>query len=328
MSHDDGEDDTESDLTDLEQRAVGYIREHGPSSTTDLVEDYGSDSIRKALINLADRGVVEKRKDPDDGRRYLYSLPDSEDAVQDDEQETGGETGAQDGDADGSESDGVWCGVCGDGPFASGRQFAGHHAGAGHDGATEPVAAPPVADGGERASNADEPGLEDDVTTGWEFECPVCDKPFDTETELSHHRSKGRCVALPDHVSEADLEEIVAEADILLEVQRELRVNRKQARGLLKRFDLADQLDAKVGRPAKTPDTDAVLEDGGPMAGETSASAICQNCGSQVTAQYARVFAPDGDPRVCPECEDKTRTPDGTVRDRRDKGQHLGSDGV
>lgn len=35
----------------------------------------------------------------------------------------------------------------------------------------------------------------------------------------------------------------------------------------------------------------------------------CQNCQSFVTADYARVFAPDGmeHPRVCPHCEDLIR---------------------
>ncbi|MFB6146151.1 MAG: hypothetical protein ABEJ08_00505 [Halobacteriaceae archaeon] len=35
----------------------------------------------------------------------------------------------------------------------------------------------------------------------------------------------------------------------------------------------------------------------------------CQNCGSFVTEQYVRVFAPDGhdQPRVCPHCEDVIR---------------------
>lgn len=35
----------------------------------------------------------------------------------------------------------------------------------------------------------------------------------------------------------------------------------------------------------------------------------CQNCGSFVTAQYVRVFTPDGEdcPRVCPDCPDKLR---------------------
>lgn len=35
----------------------------------------------------------------------------------------------------------------------------------------------------------------------------------------------------------------------------------------------------------------------------------CQNCGSFVTSEYVRVFAPEGmnNPRVCPTCEDKVR---------------------
>jgi hypothetical protein len=33
----------------------------------------------------------------------------------------------------------VWCGVCGAGPFDSLRELSGHHAGAGHDGGTDPV---------------------------------------------------------------------------------------------------------------------------------------------------------------------------------------------
>ncbi|SFL54572.1 hypothetical protein SAMN04487950_4156 [Halogranum rubrum] len=35
----------------------------------------------------------------------------------------------------------------------------------------------------------------------------------------------------------------------------------------------------------------------------------CQNCGSFVTENYVRVFAPNGaeHPRVCPHCEDKLR---------------------
>ncbi|XVH31788.1 DUF7563 family protein [Haloferacaceae archaeon DSL9] len=44
----------------------------------------------------------------------------------------------------------------------------------------------------------------------------------------------------------------------------------------------------------------------------------CQNCGSFVTSNYARVFTPTGVdcPRVCPNCEDLVR--DGsTVRAAR-----------
>lgn len=46
----------------------------------------------------------------------------------------------------------------------------------------------------------------------------------------------------------------------------------------------------------------------------------CSNCGSFVTEQYVRVFAPPGyeNVRVCPGCEDKVR--DGaSVREARSK---------
>ena len=44
----------------------------------------------------------------------------------------------------------------------------------------------------------------------------------------------------------------------------------------------------------------------------------CQNCGSHVTDVYVRVFTPDSidEPRVCPNCEDMTRSREG-VREKR-----------
>lgn len=44
----------------------------------------------------------------------------------------------------------------------------------------------------------------------------------------------------------------------------------------------------------------------------------CQNCGSHVTTVYVRVFTPDSidEPRVCPNCEDMTRSREG-VREKR-----------
>jgi hypothetical protein len=46
--------------------------------------------------------------------------------------------------------------------------------------------------------------------------------------------------------------------------------------------------------------------------------AKCRNCGSFVTESYVKVFAPNGmsRPRVCPNCEDKTREKGG-VREKR-----------
>jgi len=40
--------------------------------------------------------------------------------------------------------DDVWCGVCGDGPFAGKSPLGGHHSGAGHEGDLHPVGEPPA----------------------------------------------------------------------------------------------------------------------------------------------------------------------------------------
>ena len=44
----------------------------------------------------------------------------------------------------------------------------------------------------------------------------------------------------------------------------------------------------------------------------------CQNCGSFVTDDYVRVFAPNGmeNPRVCPNCEDMVRDGNGVRKAR------------
>jgi hypothetical protein len=70
----------------------------GETTASEIVEDYGSESAQKALGDLADRGVLERRKDPEDGRRYLYSLPDGDDDS-DAGEDGAGEVDERDGDA-------------------------------------------------------------------------------------------------------------------------------------------------------------------------------------------------------------------------------------
>jgi len=75
-------------------------------------------------------------------------------------------------------------------------------------------------------------------------------------------------------------------------------------------------------------DSETQVADGGGLVQPASASTTqptCQNCGNQVTQQYARVFTPEGveEPRACPDCEDVVRTGHNEVRLRRDKGQNL-----
>lgn len=47
----------------------------------------------------------------------------------------------------------------------------------------------------------------------------------------------------------------------------------------------------------------------------------CRGCGNHVTERYRRVFAPEDVPedavRVCPNCTDRIRAPDGTIREPR-----------
>lgn len=43
----------------------------------------------------------------------------------------------------------------------------------------------------------------------------------------------------------------------------------------------------------------------------------CDNCGEPVTERYWRVFSVDGQLGCCPECPDKIREADGTVREVR-----------
>ena len=63
------------ELTDAEQEVVDVLKDEGelPSSEIRLLTGL-SDYLAKVLSRLRDKGVLEYRKDPDDGRRYLYSL--------------------------------------------------------------------------------------------------------------------------------------------------------------------------------------------------------------------------------------------------------------
>lgn len=63
---------------------------------------------------------------------------------------------------------------------------------------------------------------------------------------------------------------------------------------------------------------DGASANGYPCGGALYTMPNCRNCESVVTEAYVRVFAPNGmkRPRVCPNCEDKTREKGG-VRQKR-----------
>jgi hypothetical protein len=63
------------ELTDAEQDVAGVLEDEGelPSSEIERISER-SGQVSNILPRLRDKGVLEYRKDPDDGRRYLYSL--------------------------------------------------------------------------------------------------------------------------------------------------------------------------------------------------------------------------------------------------------------
>jgi len=171
-------------------------------------------------------------------------------------------------------------------------------------------------------SLADDIGTGDEEDAGeWDTTCDECGAEFANPSTLQKHRRNTVCGGLPEHVDEDDYAEIVAEADTVLDVQEAFRCSRERTRTLLADRGDLEQLDAKS--PQERIEQVDLAQDGGAVASsDTAASAVCQNCDSQVTARYARVFTPEDEdnPRMCPNCEDKVRETDGTVRDNRNKG--------
>jgi len=74
----DDEEETKSpSLENKQQKIVVALLEHGESSGPELQECTGQGSgIHKHLSELAEQGLINRRDDPDDGRRRLYSLTD------------------------------------------------------------------------------------------------------------------------------------------------------------------------------------------------------------------------------------------------------------
>jgi hypothetical protein len=62
---------------------------------------------------------------------------------------------------------------------------------------------------------------------------------------------------------------------------------------------------------------------GSGLASPSASQPRCQNCGTQVTQDYVRVFAPDGieNPRMCPSCPDLVRDGSDVRRARSSKGK-------
>jgi DNA-binding MarR family transcriptional regulator len=68
---------SDADLTELQQEVVDALVEHGEQPASQLQTVTGQNSgIYDRLDALIEKGLITKRKDPDDGRRSLYALED------------------------------------------------------------------------------------------------------------------------------------------------------------------------------------------------------------------------------------------------------------
>jgi len=189
-------------VEDLEQRGVDVtIEDVGDWEHTDALQADLALELPET-INSRETVAVEG-DDPDDGPdedRQSENCGSVADGVQDraDAGDQDGEVGQADGDDEGDDAhlacpeagceyttdserglnihqtkahgdhDDVWCGVCGDGPFAGKSPLAGHHNGVGHEGDLQPVDEPP-ADGTTGGGSEDTaPEREfDDVAPDW-----------------------------------------------------------------------------------------------------------------------------------------------------------------
>ncbi|MEV0704095.1 MarR family transcriptional regulator [Saccharopolyspora sp. NPDC050389] len=66
-------------LTPSQTSVLSRLGKHGPASTSDLAAAEGvrHQSIAATLSALDKRGLIERRADPDDGRRQLVSVSDT-----------------------------------------------------------------------------------------------------------------------------------------------------------------------------------------------------------------------------------------------------------
>jgi len=297
----------------LEEQIVETLDEHGelPSSEVKLLLETSSSQYYDALSALRDAGRVESRKDPDDKRRTLYSLTDErtdehadgKDGVADpvggdDDSQIGAESDDSD-DADTDESGETYpyecsCGVTlHDGLEDDIHRTEEHGASRGSVGYLEP---------GEFEQTVEEAASPQDVADalGWGVERVL------------------RALA------------IYGLDDLLVDPDRSLAdINDFEFDGVGAGGDTDEQEAAADGGGAAVSESDDVSASDGTTdwtPGEdinadpnaTGPRRTCQNCGTSISAQYVKVYEPDGveQPRACPNCEDLVRDGNG-VRETR-----------
>lgn len=314
------------------------------------------DDRRRRLYRLADQDVEQQMEDgPDDEDRDDPTDVPEDGSEDDGSEDDGSEDADGEEDADGDEDGGpdpfrkLWCGHCGAGPYQGERALRIHHGKASHEGEIEPLEEPPEDE--EHSPPADGQGGDpvheqpegDDESTPRTCGCGVV---CETHPEYVVHRVEAHGVERTRHPGPGEFEAIVEEADSVSEIANEAGWTNQKVLRMLGVYGLGDVVggdvelsdlsewefegvgtDPGAGDPDQQP-TD--LEDAAAVefedwtGGTDEGARRCQNCGSHVNPQFAKVFEPedtenDG-PRCCPHCEDLVRTHDGEIREARSTG--------
>ena len=390
-------------------RMLDVLEEEGelPGPRIKTLTEISGQVFYDHLNFLKDKGAVEARKDPEDGRRKLYSL-----AADDDQDAEEGETVYvtsghknvfhRDEDCERAQrSSNVYerselqvddleeCTFCGGGEADDTQEG---EDGEDADESIDDLLDGPEPDGDEEEVDDADQGDADEVP---EYRSCSCGETFADSLEYYVHRTEdhGKPQQALGHLEPDEFEETVNDVDGVQELADELGFSTERTLRILNVYGLEDavgpgdveisnvndfEFDGVVddhdvatgefwcGFCGEGPlDTEAAVREHHQDEGHAGEAAIrsedpsievenastsradggvaaimsstdgpgqrCQNCDSHVTKHYARIHAPEGEeekgPRVCPNCEDKVREGDGTVREARAPRRASGNGG-
>jgi len=296
-------DDEDDDTTPpLDERILEVLDEHGelPSSEIKLLVETSSSQYYDALSTLRDAGRVESREDPDDGRRNLYRLAGTEvhtlegDGSHDTSEEPHEDAETEEADDDVDEPD--------DGESYPKECSCGVML---HGGLEEAI---------HRTEEHDTPQSSTGYLEPGEFERTVekANSPQDVADALDWGVERVlRALA------------IYGLDDLLVDPDRSLAdINDFEFDGVAEQETAADGGATATAEPATEEEIESDWTAGENIDADPDATGprrICQNCGTSISAQYVKVYEPDGveQPRACPNCDDVVREGDGTIRESR-----------